>query len=184
MKMMRSRFNYLTKKYPNHKLYKIREDKYLEIKKPKHILKNLFEVLKDIVLIPIGLIWCLLEFILEIPRHLYDILLDLKECFPIGYIKVIDDEKFESQTNKNHVVKYIRGIIKTMKNKKIVDRLAICSIFLITIGNIFAAIPLIQMQLIGIMILFLGIYFLFKMIWIEFRDDIIEFFKEIKENSK
>ena len=26
MKMMRSGFNYLTKKYPNHKLYKIRED--------------------------------------------------------------------------------------------------------------------------------------------------------------
>lgn len=184
MKMMRSRFNYLTKKYPNHKLCQIGEDKYLEFKKPKHILRNLFEVLKDIVFIPIGLIWCLLEFILEIPRHLYDILLDLKECSPIGYIKVIDDEKFETKTNKNHVVKYIRGIIKTIKNKKIVDRLSIFSIFLITIGNIFTAIPLIQMQLIGIMTLLLGIYFLFKMIWIEFRDDIIKFFKEIKENSK
>lgn len=89
-----------------------------------------------------------------------------------------------SNVNENDVVKYIRGIIKTMKNKELVDRLAICSIFLIAIGYIFTAIPLIKMQFIGIMILFLGICFLFKMIWIEVRDDVIKFFKEIKENSK
>lgn len=92
MKISRSRFEYFINKYPNHKLYSIKKDKYLKFKKSQDILKNVFEVLKDIILLPIGFVWCILEFLSEIPDWFKTLFKDLKQCFPITYIKVVDDE--------------------------------------------------------------------------------------------
>lgn len=93
MKVSRSMFEYLTSKKPNCKLRLIAKDSYLEFRKPKYILKSIFEVIKDIVLLPIGFVWCILEFMSEIPDWFKTLLADLKSCSPIVYIKVVDDNE-------------------------------------------------------------------------------------------
>lgn len=96
MRIKRSRFNYLVKLYPNHRLYSIGKDKYLEIRTLKYVLRNLLEVFKDILLLPWGLICSIGDFLLEIPDWFKILFGDLKEIFPIGYIKVVDDEQIET----------------------------------------------------------------------------------------
>lgn len=100
MKINRSRFEHLINKFPHHKLYPIGKDKYLEIRKPKYIFKSILELLADIILFPIGFIWCLLgsmlEFMSEMPEYLLETFKDLKSCSPITYVKVVDDEIQES----------------------------------------------------------------------------------------
>lgn len=95
MKIRRSRFEHLIKIYPNHKLYSIGKDKYLEVRGTKYILRNIFEVLKDIMSLPLGFLFCIVGFITEIPKWSANLLMDLKQCCPIGYIKVEDDEKIQ-----------------------------------------------------------------------------------------
>lgn len=102
MKVSRKRFEYFTDKHPNCKLYSLGKDKYLKFKKPKNIFLSIFEVLKDIALLPIGFIWCILEFISEIPDWFKTLLKDLKQCSPIIYIKVVCDDDFEINKIASH----------------------------------------------------------------------------------
>ncbi|MEN8079331.1 hypothetical protein ABFP60_20450 [Clostridioides difficile] len=99
MKISRRRFEYLRNLYPNSKLYLIGEDKYLQFRKPKYILGNAFEALKDIILLPIGFIYCILEFISEMPGWFKTLFEDLKSCSPIAYIRVVDDEVNKTQSH-------------------------------------------------------------------------------------
>lgn len=96
MKVSRSKFEYLTSNNPNCKLHPIVKDTYLEFRKPKSILKNIFEVLKDIVLLPIGFICCILEFMSEIPDWFKTLIADLKSCSPIVYIQVVNDDEINN----------------------------------------------------------------------------------------
>lgn len=95
MKIRKSRFKYLMKHYHNHKLYSIGKDSYLAIRPFKYILRNLVEVLKYTVALPWGLICCIANFITEIPYWVKEFWRDLKECCPIAYIKVVDDEEIQ-----------------------------------------------------------------------------------------
>lgn len=96
MKINRKKFEFLVKRYPNHKLLKIGKDRYLEIKHYKGCFEGLINLLKCIVAIPIGLIWGELEFlwecILEIPMWFKELCKSIVDSLPIGYIKVIDGQ--------------------------------------------------------------------------------------------
>lgn len=62
----------------------------------KYGFEGLINLLKCIVAIPIGLIWGELEFlwecILELPMLFKEFCKSIVDSFPIGYIKVIDEQ--------------------------------------------------------------------------------------------
>lgn len=96
MKLNRSKFDYLVEKFPNHKVYKIGTDKYIEFITFKGWIRCLGELGKTLLVLPCGIILATLELVKEIPEYIKTLAIDMVSIVPIRYFKVVDDEEIES----------------------------------------------------------------------------------------